>query len=37
MKRQSLKFAGYSDEDITAITYDPNEQQALLDVELINA
>ena len=37
LKRQSLEFAGYSNDDISAITYNPEEQQALLDVELINA
>lgn len=37
IKRQSLELAGYSPDEIKAITYNPEEQQAMLDLELLNA
>jgi hypothetical protein len=36
MKREALLLAGYSLDDVMAITYNADEQAALLDVELLN-
>ena len=36
LKREALALANYSLDDISAITYNADEQSALLDVELLN-